>query len=131
LVLLLTESLANIVIATGYGLNQATVKERFMRFSPGLGEIIKLALELNTMIGEGITSCDFEITFVPHDSPYDPKYMETVYGGNSPIQGKESVICTVDLGLMRVERVSKPELHTKELVLLKPKVLLPAVFGNL
>ena len=102
-----------------------------MRFSSHLGEIIKLALEVSTMTGEGITSCDFEITFVPHDSPYDPMYMETVYSGSSPTHGKESVICTVDLGLMKVEKVSKPEVHTKKLVLLKPKVLLPAVFGKI
>lgn len=77
------------------------------------------------MIGEGITSCDFDVTFVFNDTPYDPNYMDTVYSSStSLVRGREPVICTVDLGLMKIERISNPEEHTKSLVLLKPKVLL-------
>lgn len=114
----------DVVIATGYKLDQLVVEQRVKRFSNRLCEILKLALEAKRMIKEGVISCNLDMTFVPYDSPYDPDYMESVYGETSPKLGTETVVCTVDLGLVRKERVSKPEAETKEHVILKPKVVL-------
>ena len=120
----LINSLVNVVIATGYEVDQLAFKQLIKRLSNRLCEIIKLAFEANKMTKEGITSCNFEVTFMNHDSLYDPNYMESVYGEPSPKLDRETVVCTVNLGLRRKERVSTPEAETKEHVILKPKVLL-------
>jgi len=122
----LAEALANILVAAGYKEGPANSHQQIMsRFSNRIGTVMKFARDLNKTVGEGVTSCDLEVLYIPPDIPYHPGNMSDALGA-SPNNCSENVICTTDLGLVRAERLSGTVAHWNESVLLKPKVILPS-----
>lgn len=92
------------------------------RFSSRIAVVMKLAVDLNRHIGEGVTSCDLEVLYIVPDIQYNPATMDDAIGMGSTEE--EPVICTTDLGLVRAEKVTGTRGDWKEAVLLKPKVVL-------
>jgi len=99
------------------------------KFSERIEIVVKGVLRLNKAIGEGITSCDLEATYVAPDIAFDPSTMDDTFG-NDLSKGKgnpEQILCTTDLGLHRIERVRKSESQEiiwQETSILKPKIVL-------
>jgi len=122
----MAEALAHIIVTAGFKETPLIAHERIMtRFSGRIRAVMKLAKQLNKKIGEGITSCDLEVLYIAPDIPFTPSSMEDAFGPNK-VEGKEEVICTTDLGLVRAERMSGAVGNWHESVLLKPKVILPS-----
>lgn len=122
----LAEALANILVAAGYKENPVVTLQRIMaRFGDPIGTLIRLARDLNKKVGEGVTSCDLEVLYISPDIPFHATNMEDALGATSG-DGNEKVLCTLDLGLVRAERLSGSIAHWNEYILLKPKVILPS-----
>lgn len=89
--------------------------------------VVEIALRLNRMLGEEITTADIETTWVHSQESFDSMWMEDDYGdwrGNG--HGAVRVLCTTDLGLRRLVK-AKNENGWEDTVLLKPKVALEEV----
>lgn len=122
----LAEALANILVAAGYKPGPVAALDRIMaRFSDPIGTLIKLAQDLNKMVGEGVTSCDLEVLYISPDISFQAANMDHALGAVS-VDENENVVCTTDLGLVRAERLSGAIAQWNESVLLKPKVILPS-----
>ena len=116
-------AVANIFLTAGLKDTPEKVYERIItQFGSRVAVVMKLAVDLNRHIGEGITSCDLEALYIAPDIVYDPTTMEDAIGTGSVEQ--ETIICTTDLGLVRAEKIAGTRGDWKEAVLLKPKVVL-------
>jgi hypothetical protein len=123
--------LVAVLLIAGYQDTHAHLVETFrFKFGENLRRIADMALYLNKAIGEGITSGDLQILYLPCGTPYNPEQMEDGHGGGieeSRATGTR-ILCTTDLGLRRVEKVSAGGRHDwEEIMLLKPKVALESL----
>jgi len=102
---------------------QAVIESRFAK---RIAIVVKGAERLRRAIGEEVTSCDFEIVYVSHDSPFDPSQMDDTFasGFETGRDGPEPVLCTTELGLARVVKVPGKAGEWEETVLLRPKIAL-------
>ncbi len=116
-------AVANIFLTAGLKDTPEKAYERIItQFGSRVAVVMKLAVDLNRHIGEGITSCDLEALYIAPDIVYDPTTMEDAIGTGSVEQ--ETIICTTDLGLVRAEKIAGTRGDWKEAVLLRPKVVL-------
>ncbi|KAF8642881.1 hypothetical protein AX16_009387 [Volvariella volvacea WC 439] len=114
----LREALIAILVAAGCTLGAQQVQESFATALSGNVEcVVKSAQRLNQALGEGFTSCDYEMTYVSPGEKHNSATME------ADTQGKdgEEIIATTDLGLVRWEKQGS---ELKDAILVKPKVLL-------
>lgn len=84
---------------------------------------MKKALEIQKVIGKGITSSDLQAHAIPFEEWFDAKFMDDAYGDgeNGP------VLCTIELGLQfeKIITSGKAGGEQKESgTILKPKVVL-------
>jgi hypothetical protein len=99
------------------------------KFSGRLAVVARLALRLQKVIGQDVTSSDFEVVFVEHGVKFDPAVMDDAYAENPKKSGKkkdaksEGILCTNELGLRRVVRELK-ENKLREIIVMRPKVVL-------
>ncbi|KII95455.1 hypothetical protein PLICRDRAFT_150178 [Plicaturopsis crispa FD-325 SS-3] len=103
-------------------------------FRDGVSTIIDLSLRLNKTIGQDLTSCDMETIAVKSDEAFDSEFMTDAFDGGNPRENLATgrVLCTTDLGLQRVEKVSKGDIEVMErTTLLKPRVALDSVVSSL
>lgn len=90
--------------------------------------LFKLALQLNKIVMEEITSADLRIATVPFETTYSAEQMEDAYADGDPATGGVRVLCTSDLGLRRITRLTTSgENQWDDKLLLKPKVALKTV----
>jgi hypothetical protein len=83
--------------------------------------LLKYAQTLRKAMGENITSCDYETIHVVQDRVWDSGKMEDMFGAD--VKEGELVVCTTDLGLLRVVKSSENVGEMEEAVLLPPKVV--------
>ncbi|KNZ74357.1 hypothetical protein J132_07215 [Termitomyces sp. J132] len=92
------------------------------RFAERIAIIVRSAQNLRKAIGEGVTSCDFEVIFIDHDTMFSPAQMDDEYAGDFEQEGP--VLCTVQLGLQKIERRSGKEAIWEGTILVRPKIAL-------
>ncbi|KZP28390.1 hypothetical protein FIBSPDRAFT_729036 [Athelia psychrophila] len=101
------------------------------KFGDRIYAIIDAALNINRILGEEITSGDFEIVTCPGGVTFDPTWMEDA-AYNSFYDEKSIVLCTTEMGLKRESREVKGGEMAKEFtLLLKPKVALESVLAQI
>jgi hypothetical protein len=103
------------------------------KFRERLATVASLAAALNRVVGEDMTSAEFQVMAIGHGVHFDNQWMEDaltdVQGVPANVAGP--VLCTTDLGLLRTEKVSgegPPRLNAT--VLLKAKVALESYFDE-
>ena len=98
------------------------------RFSGDIDKIIKKSQELNRVLGEDVTSCELEMLYIEPDQDYNEATMEDTFQDQSVKENgitAEGVLCTTDLGLIRLEKGKDKNTNSwKEHVLLRPKIVL-------
>jgi hypothetical protein len=120
----LANTLAEIVVAAGSKQDAAIVRKQITdRFAIRLEEVIRAAQDLHKVIGEDITSCDFEVVWLRPGTPFDAGVMEDTFGATA-VNDREEVACVTDIGLRSKEKVLGS--LKKQSVFLKAKVLLPS-----
>ncbi|KAI5991785.1 hypothetical protein EDC04DRAFT_2587261 [Pisolithus marmoratus] len=122
--------LADILLVAGCNASQTElVKALSSKFSEKVSFLVTLAVRVNKIVGEDVTSGDLEVLTVPPASLFDPASMEDVYNEAASGAGAR-VLCTTDLGLRKRVRVSTTGEKEKQwavTILLKPKVALESV----
>lgn len=122
--------LVDILLAAGCNANQPElITTLSSKFSDKISFLVTLAVRVNKIVGEDVTSGDLEVLTVPPASLFDPSSMEDVYNEASSRAGAR-VLCTTDLGLRKRVRVSTTGEKEKQwavTTLLKPKVALESV----
>ncbi|KAK0212131.1 hypothetical protein DFS33DRAFT_1249158 [Desarmillaria ectypa] len=115
------ETLVNILIIAGLESATSEVSETMAtQFAEHASAVVEHAMQLNRVIGQGITSCEMMPLYLVPETPFDANVMEDTFGSASK-DSTENVLCTTDLGLMRMEK--KGEKWEKR-VLVKPKIIL-------
>jgi len=124
----IADSLADVLLCAGLHNKHSQVGEAVIAMaSEKIINVVDIALRLNHMLGEDITSADIETTWVHSQEPFDSMWMEDDYGdwrGNG--HGAVRVLCTTDLGLRRLVK-AKNDNGWEDKVLVKPKVALEEV----
>ena len=125
----LVAELGDILIVAGHEEDTERLKQWITdHFADRLGTVLKLAQDLNKVVGQGFTSCDLDLLYADPDTAFNNMDMEDALqpAGNTPPNNhrrREGIICTTDLGLGRSERTKD---GWKCSVLLKAKVILPS-----
>lgn len=106
------------------------------KFAEKLAFLVSLALRVNKIVGEDVTSGDFEVLAVPPGDTFDVIAMEDSYEDGGSVRGRgnntSKVLCATDLGLRKKTRVGMTGEKQWEInVLLKPKVALESVIDIL
>ncbi|KZP20067.1 hypothetical protein FIBSPDRAFT_1045132 [Athelia psychrophila] len=125
--------LADVLISAKCQLSPPGVVEALTgRFRDNIYAIIDAALNINRILGEEITSGDFEIVTCQAGATFDPGSMEDT-ASDDPSYGKKSIVlCTTEMGLIKEWREVKGGQRAKETtVLLKPKVALESVLAQI
>lgn len=127
----ISDTLVVIMVAAGCTKNyEDTYREFTQKFGERVSNIVKMAVRLNKVIGEEVTSADLWPTHGTAGEKFDDDTMED-FEGQSDQAGKP-VLCTTALGLARSERVAvgdTPEF--KYTILKKPKIALESVADGL
>ncbi|KIJ63517.1 hypothetical protein HYDPIDRAFT_91928, partial [Hydnomerulius pinastri MD-312] len=103
------------------------------KFTEKISFLVSLAIRVNKIVGEDVTSGDLEVWAVRPATPYDANLMEDSYDDGSSGRGeggRAKVLCATDLGLRKKTRVAmmgEKEKQWEIKMLLKPKVALESV----
>ncbi|KAI0315430.1 hypothetical protein OF83DRAFT_1062081, partial [Amylostereum chailletii] len=119
--------LASVLLAAGLGSararTEALIRDRTLA---ELTDVVRIALKVNKIVGEGITSGVIAPLVVARDTAFDAEAIDDAYSGDGE---KGAVLCTTSVGLKREVRA---EGQVKDsTVLVKPKVALVSVLGVL
>lgn len=110
------------------------------RFQERMGTIVGHALVLNEAIGEKVVSGDLEPIHERPEVVFDPTTMDDAFPVDpsepsvADVKGGGRTLCSTDLGLQRVEKVSASEAGENEwhdIILLKPKVALESLLNHM
>lgn len=138
--------LVDIIIVAGLQASEAGVHDVIMQsFEENMTVVVRQALALNWVTGRDITSADLEPCMELWDTLYDPEAMEDVHAEPAHSKPKSTeegvkehdhVLCTTDMGLRRVVKLSKDKIGAEGegmqiSMLLKPKVALHSVIEGL
>ncbi|KAG2153163.1 hypothetical protein DEU56DRAFT_773432 [Suillus clintonianus] len=129
----LAERFSNIMLAAGCSLApdilRASVEKKL---SDRIVLLFKLAMQLNKIVMEEITSADLKPVIVPIGITYSAERMEDAYVDGYPATGGVRVLCTTDLGLGRMTRLATSgDKQWDSKLLLKPKVALETVVNSM
>jgi hypothetical protein len=102
------------------------------RFNKKIAVIVAMALRLNEVIGEEITSCELKAISMPYGVAFSPRTMDDGYddgkwhglASESPL-----VLCTTELGLQK--EVKGYDGGWQRMVLTKPKVSLESLTNDM
>ncbi|KAG8220565.1 hypothetical protein J3R82DRAFT_3298 [Butyriboletus roseoflavus] len=102
------------------------------KFAEKLSFLVSLAMRVNKIVGEDVTSGDFEVMAVLPATAFDLMTMDDSYDDGGSAKARENtmskVLCATDLGLRKKTRVGMTgEKQWETKVLLKPKVALESV----
>jgi hypothetical protein len=122
----MAEVLANIFIAAGFKESLAALQLQIVTcFGERIQMVMQCAQQLNKTMGEGVTSCDLGPLYIEPEIPFDGHMMDDALNTSDPLTpSDEKVLCTTDLGLGRVEKISGTSGEWQEATLLKPKVIM-------
>lgn len=94
------------------------------KYGARIEEVVRLAIDLDRGMGEGIVSEDIMIFSVGRGSTFVPDTMQSC-DGESPVRDPDHVLCTCELGLKISQSVEKDGHSAERLAILeKPKVVL-------
>ncbi|KAK7472086.1 hypothetical protein VKT23_000205 [Stygiomarasmius scandens] len=100
--------------------------QREKRTYDKISDILKLAFQISKVIGEGITSADYELVYPLPGELFDVDSMvddnEIEGQSESPVQ----IICTCQLGLLRIQ----PGAPSRYQILTKARVFLPSALSQ-
>lgn len=89
-----TESLVCALHVAGWSETGPEAEKMLAAFDERLSMIVKVALRLNTTLGE-----DWEAITVQPDEAFDPETMDDAYDEYEETEVIERVVCTTDIGL--------------------------------
>ncbi|KAG5636040.1 hypothetical protein H0H81_009313 [Sphagnurus paluster] len=124
------DAFVNILLAADVATSRPKLQEAIeSRFADRVDIIVRGAQKLRRAIGEEVTSCDFEVVYIAHDSPYTPAEMDDAFAagfekGREDAADPEPVLCTTELGLARIVKVPGKAGEWEETLLLRPKIAL-------
>ena len=105
------------------------------RFSMKVSVLATMALRLNEVVGEEITSCELKAISMPYGVPFSTRTMDDGYDdGRWHGLASESpqVLCTTELGLLKeVKRYNDGKAGWHRVVLAKPKVALESLTNGM
>lgn len=132
LIPLMTDTLADALLVAGCeGTRTETTESLTTRFRQKMTNIATLALRLNEVIGEQITSCDMKAVSMPHGIAFMPRIMiDGFEEGRVPgelVSETPRVLCTTELGLQKGIEGDKAAWQT----VVKPKVALESLTDGL
>ena len=125
--------LGDILLTTGCTTPKSDITSALAsKFAEKLSFLVSLAMRVNKIVGEDVTSGDFEVLAVPPATAFDVTTMEDSYDDGRSAKARGSnmskVLCATDLGLRKKTRVGMTgEKQWETMVLLKPKVALESV----
>ncbi|EEB93330.1 hypothetical protein MPER_08025 [Moniliophthora perniciosa FA553] len=106
------------------------------QFSSHVAAVIDIAIELNTVIGDSVTSCELVPIYCETGIPFDDTSMEKA----SPFPGTaerprssktdDCVLCTTKMGLLQSVKVEGRPGEWTHRILLKPKIILQSAFED-
>ena len=121
------DAFVNILLTAGAYQKQKTLHDLIASsYAERINIIVKGAQALRKAIGEDITSCDFEVIFIPRDRLIDPSKMDDSFasGFEKGREDRELVLCTTDLRLARSAKVPSKAGEWEHAILLRPKIAL-------
>jgi len=135
----IVHELALVLVSAGWINSFTLVKDEIMtKFGGRLAAVARLAIRLQKVIGQDITSTDFEVIYVENGARFDPAMMDDAYA-ETPSKAQrnktakkaraadsEGILCTSELGLRKLVREQKEGKITEWRgdILIKPKVVL-------
>lgn len=100
------------------------------KFADNIQTIVELSLELQKAIGEDVISCDYAPTIISCGHPFNGAEMSDTFAhGKERRSGEVKVLCTVEMGITRMEKREGEQLHA--VVLSKPSVVLETIIEEL
>ncbi|KAK7021925.1 hypothetical protein VNI00_017154 [Paramarasmius palmivorus] len=130
------DAFSNILIAAG--LRNRVFPEELtdqlkQRFSSHVAGVINIAIQLNTAIGDSVTSCELVPINCETGIPFDDTSMENTFVAETSSEQEqpradESVLCTTEMGLLHSVKVKGRAGEWTHHILLKPKVILQSAF---
>jgi hypothetical protein len=129
----IADTLVDVLLVAGLKATHEHIHEEVMAtFGEKLTIVVRAALALNWVVGKDITSMDLEPITILWQSIFDSAVMEDVNGKVGLKAGVDHVLCTIDLGLQRIVKLSKEgESEWQISMLLKPKVVLESMIEGL
>ncbi|KAF7964452.1 hypothetical protein HWV62_7579 [Athelia sp. TMB] len=101
-------------------------------FGDRVNTIVEVALHINRVMGEEITSGDMETVIWPRGVIFEPKAMDDAGGEAFSHEEEAIVLCTTELGLRKATQEGKGGLSAREsTLLLKPKVALETLVAQM
>ncbi|KAH7929505.1 hypothetical protein BV22DRAFT_1002424 [Leucogyrophana mollusca] len=131
----IVSGLADILLAAGCSAPVEELREALKkRFNEKIAVMVELAMRINRVIGEDVTSGNLEVVAISSAAPFDKATMEDAYeDGRADLKASDNnrVLCPTDLGLRRLTRISTiGQSQWEEKLLLRPKVALESVVDN-
>ncbi|KAH7883466.1 hypothetical protein F5I97DRAFT_1815020 [Phlebopus sp. FC_14] len=132
----ITTGLSDILLAAGCSASQAELAKALSdKFTEKISILVSLAIRVNKIIGEDVTSGNLEVLAVHPAAPFNAEAMEDSYDDGVSARSARStdtakVLCATDLGLRKRTRVAvtgEKEKQWEMTLLLKPKVALESV----
>lgn len=129
----LTGHFSDIMLAAGCSVEPEILRASVeKKLSDRIVLLFKLALQLNKIMMEEITSADLRTVTVPFETTYSAEQMEDAYVDGDPAADGVRVLCTTDLGLRRITRLATSgDKQWDDNLLLKPKVALKTVIDSM
>lgn len=127
----MVSGLGDILLTTGCTAPKLDITSALTsKFAEKLSFLASLAMRVNKIVGEDVTSGDFEVLAIPPATAFDVTTMEDSYddGRSAKANNISKVLCATDLGLRKKTRVGMTgERQWETKVLLKPKVALESI----
>jgi hypothetical protein len=131
-----------IVVTRGRGISEEDEESKRQLTYQKLSSILEMAFQINKIIGEGITSADYEVLCPRPGETFDIRYM--VDDNELPVVGKfqtddemerkkiarQKIVCTCQLGLRRVIGEPISSLAIQQAIICKVRVLLPSALTD-
>lgn len=136
LITLIADAVVDLLVVCGCEGTRAQIADKLtVRFKQRISVVITLALRLNEIFGEEITSCDMKATSVLHGVTFMPRMMEDAYEEGEIQEGPPPktlrVLCTTDLGLQKEVKIQSGEGYWQTSVLVQPKVVLESLMNTM
>jgi len=131
----LSEAIVDVLVAAGCRQSTRTqVRNQLAeRFNQKMKIIVRMALHLNEIIGEQITSCELKVISMPYGVAFNSSTMEDGYDDGRwhavPASESPKVLCTTELGLQKELKGYNGEWQRE--VLTKPKVALESLTNGM
>ncbi|KAK7032186.1 hypothetical protein VNI00_013360 [Paramarasmius palmivorus] len=126
------DAFSNVLVLAGLSEEESLDARLRQEFGGQVEGVINVAIQLNTAIGDSITSCELVPINCESGIPFEKNSMKNAFnGGPEELRvpwTDESVLCTTELGLLQSVKVNGRAGEWTHRMLLKPKVVLQSAF---